>query len=62
VKFCLLMIQPSALLVKLIQVTKQIPVVILVMETKIPGSEWNKRMGMEVESINSAKNFSAARR
>jgi hypothetical protein len=56
------MIQPSALLVKLIQVTKRIPVVIPVMETKIPGSEWNNRMGVEVKSTNSAKNFSAARR
>ena len=61
VKFCLRMTQPSALLVKLIQVTKQIPVVILVTEKKIPGSEWNNRMGVEVESTNSAKNFSAAR-
>jgi hypothetical protein len=54
--------QPSAFLVKLIQETKQIPVVILVMETKIPGSDWKNRMGVEVESTNSAKNFSAARR
>jgi hypothetical protein len=55
------MIRPSALLVKLIHVTKQIPVVILVMATKIPGSDWNNRMGVEVESTNSAKNFTAAR-
>jgi len=61
VKFCLLMMQPSALLVKLIQVTKPIPVVILVIATKIPGSDWNNRMGMEVESTKSAKNFTAAR-
>lgn len=55
------MIQPSALLVELIQVTQQIPVVIMVMEKKIPGSEWNNRMEVEVESTNNAKNFSAAR-
>jgi len=28
---------------------------------KIPGSDWNSRMGVEVESTNSAKNFLAAR-
>jgi len=61
VKFCLRMIQPSALMVKLIQVTKQIPAVILVMEKKIPVSEWNNGMGVEVEFTNSAKNFLAAR-
>ena len=58
-KFCLLLTQPTVLSMKLIQVTRQIPVVILVMETNIPGSDWN-RMGMEVESTGSAKNFSAA--
>jgi hypothetical protein len=41
-------------------VTKEIPVVILVMETKIPGSDLNNRLGVEVESTNSAKNVSAA--
>jgi len=28
---------------------------------KIPGLEWNNRIDVEVESTNSAKNFSAAR-
>jgi hypothetical protein len=45
---------------KLINVTKQIPVVILVIETKMPGSCWN-RMGEEVEPTNGAKNVPPAR-
>jgi hypothetical protein len=41
---------------KLTHMTKQIPVVILVMEAKMPGSYWN-RMGLEVEPTNSVKYF-----